>query len=321
MNIKNKSILVSGGAGFIGSHLVDALIKEKPETIVVVDNLFLGKKENLLEARNNFPELKFYQEDASDFLKLKEIIQNHGIESVFDLAVVPLLASLDRPCWTFKQNIEITTTICELALNDYFKTLIHFSSSEVYGSSIYAPMDENHPLNGTTTYAASKAASDLLILSYYRSFGIDTSIIRPFNNYGPRQNERSYAGVIPVTIKRILNDEPPIIHGDGRQTRDYLFVTDTVDAAIKIHNSMNTRGKVLNIASGKEISIEYLVKYIAEYLHYTKKIVYDPERPADVRRHIANIFMAEDLINFKQKISFENGLEKTIDWYTSHLSR
>jgi UDP-glucose 4-epimerase len=321
MKLKNKSVLVTGGAGFIGSHLVDALTEEQPDTLVVVDNLFLGKDENLKAAGLRYPELQVYHEDASDLLKMKEIMEVHGTEVVFNLAVIPLLASLDKPCWTFKKNIDISINMCELALNDSFKTLIHFSSSEVYGTSIYAPMDENHPLNGTTTYAASKAASDLLVMSYYRSFGIDTSIIRPFNNYGPRQNERSYAGVIPITITRIMNGEKPIIHGDGRQTRDYLYVTDTADAAIKIYNSNKTRGKILNIASGKEIAIEYLVKIIAQYLHYDKEIQYDLERPADVRRHIANIYLAEDLIGFKQKITFEEGIGKTIDWYKSYLSR
>jgi len=315
MSVKNKSVLVTGGAGFIGSHLVDRLIKEEPENLVVVDNLFLGKEANLEEARENYPNLKIYNQDASDYETMSEIMKNEGTEVVFNLAVIPLPASLTKPRWAFEQNVNITLTICELARNDYFDTLIHFSSSEAYGTSEYAPMDEKHPLNGTTPYAASKAASDQLVYSYCKTFGIEAAIIRPFNNYGPRQNEGSYAGVVPLTIKRILNDEAPVIYGDGKQTRDYLYVTDTANAAIDVYNSNSTRNNVLNIASGKEILIETLIKLIGKYLNSDKPIIYEQERPGDVRRHIANISLAEDLIGFKPTVSSEEGLKLTVDWY------
>jgi len=319
MSVKNKSVLVTGGAGFIGSHLVDRLIKEEPESLVVVDDFFLGKMSNLKEARAKYPNLKIYNQDASDYETMSEIMKNEGVDVVFNLAVIPLPASLTKPRWAFEQNVNITLSISELARNNYFDTLIHFSSSEAYGTSEYAPMDEKHPLNGTTLYAASKAASDQLVFSYCRTFGIDASIIRPFNNYGPRQNEGSYAGVIPLTIKRILNDEAPVIYGDGKQTRDYLYVTDTANATIEIYNSKNTRNKVLNIASGKEISIETLIKLIAKYLNCYKQIVYERERPGDVRRHIANIYLAEDLIGFKPTVSPKEGLKLTVEWYKKNL--
>jgi UDP-glucose 4-epimerase len=320
MSLKNKSVLVTGGAGFIGSHLADRLIKDEPEKIVVVDNFFLGKNENLREAQNNYPNLKIYDQDASDYKKMAVIMENEGTEVIFDLAVIPLPASLEKPEWTFKHNVDLSLTMCELARNDLFKTLIHFSSSEAYGSSISGPMDENHPLNGTTTYAASKASGDLLIFSYCRTFGIDASIVRPFNNYGPRQNEKSYAGVIPLTIKRILKGEAPVIHGDGKQTRDYLYVADTANAAVEIYNHQNTRGRVLNIASGKEVSIRYLIEYIANYMKYPDKPVSEPTRSGDVRRHIANIFLAEDLIGFHPSIGFEEGLDITIEWYKKNIT-
>lgn len=320
MKLNNKSVLVAGGAGFIGSHLVDKLILEKPDNLVVVDSFFLGKKENLNDAMENYPNLKILNQDCSNYEEMKSIMEKEGIDVVFNLAVIPLPACLEKPAWTFKHNVEIATSLCELARNDIFDTLIHFSSSESYGTSIYAPMDENHPLNGTTPYAASKASSDLLILSYCETFGVDASLIRPFNNYGPRQNDQSYAGVIPLTIKRILQGEAPVIYGNGEQTRDYLYVTDTANAAINVYKTVKTRSKVLNVASGKEVSIKYLVTSIANHLGCENKIIYEPPRIGDVKRHIANIYFAEDLIHFKPEVTFDDGLKKTIDWYKSNFT-
>lgn len=320
MSLRNKSILVTGGAGFIGSHLVDSLVHHEPERIVVVDNLFLGKDENLEEARRSYPELTIYHDDVSDYSVMKKIVTEECIDVVFDLAVIPLPASLEKPAWTFRHNIDMTLSICELARENAFDTLIHFSSSEVYGTTISGPMDEEHPLNGTTPYAASKAASDSLVLSYCRTFGIDASIIRPFNNYGPRQNEGSYAGVIPLTILRVLRNEPVIIQGDGKQTRDYIYVTDTADAAVQVYNSENCRGRAINIASGREVSIDFLVKFIVNHMCDKRPIVFEPARPGDVRRHIANVFLARDLIDFSPKVSFEEGLVRTIEWYISRFS-
>lgn len=315
MGLKNKSVLVTGGAGFIGSHLVDRLIKEEPSNLVVVDNFFLGKESNLSEAKLSYPQLKIYHQDASDYEAMKDIVKSEGVQVVFNLAVVPLPASLVRPRWTYEQNINITLCLCELVRSGYFDTLIHFSSSEACGNCQYAPMDENHPLNPTTPYGASKAATDLLVLSYIDAFNTDASIIRPFNNYGPRQNDGSYAGVIPLTIKRILSDEAPAIYGDGEQTRDYIYVTETADATVEIYNCQGSRGKVTNIASGSEISINKLVKLIAEYMGCNKAIIYESERPADVRRFIASINLARDLINFKPEINLEEGIKQTIEWY------
>lgn len=315
VKLEDKSIMVTGGAGFIGSHLVDRLIPENPSNLVVVDNFLLGKESNLQQAKTNYPGLKILCQDASDFEAMKQIMKDEVIQVVFNLAVIPLPASLDRPRWAYEENNNITLCLCELARNAYFDTLIHFSSSEAYGNCQYAPMDESHPLNPTTPYGASKAATDLLVLSYVNTFNIDAAILRPFNNYGPRQNEGNYAGVIPLTIKRILAGESPIIYGDGEQTRDYIYVTETADAAVKIFNHASTRGKVVNIASGGEVSINRLASLIAEYMDCGKAIVYERERPGDVRRFIANINLAQDLINFKPRINLEEGIKQTIEWY------
>ena len=315
MSLKNKSVLVSGGAGFIGSHLVDRIIKEEPENLVVVDNFLTGRESNLEDAKKNYPNLKIYNQDATDYERMRSIIEKEGIEVVFNLAIIPLPFSLEKPKWVYEHNVAITSSFCELLRNDFFKTLINYSSSEAYGTCLYAPMDEDHPLNPMTPYAASKAAADHLLFSYYRTFGIDAAIVRPFNNYGPRQNDYSYAAVIPKTIKRILSGEAPVIYWDGEQSRDFIYVTDTVDATIEVYNHKNTRGKVLNIASGKDTTINTVVKTIAKLLNCDKPIVYKAKRPGDVRRHIANTILARDLIGFKPKISLEEGLRCTVEWY------
>jgi len=317
MNLNNKSALVTGGAGFIGSHLVDRLIQEKPSNLVVVDNFFLGKESNLEEAKRNYPGLKIYALDASNYEAMENVVKQERTQVVFNLAAVPLPASLDKPRWTYEHNNSITLCFCELARKGYFDTLIHCSSSEAYGTCQYAPMDENHPLIPTTPYGAGKAATDLLVLSYIKTFNIDASIIRPFNNYGPRQNEGNYAGVIPLTIKRILSDEAPVIYGE--QTRDYIYVTDTTDAAVEIYNCKDSRGKVVNIASGCEITINKLVGVISQYMDCAKPFVYESERPGDVRRFIASIDLVQDLISFEPRISFEEGLKHTIEWYKNNI--
>jgi UDP-glucose 4-epimerase len=320
MKLKNKSILVTGGAGFIGSHLVDRLIREEPERIIVVDDFFIGKIQNVSEAKEKFENLKIYNQDASEYDKMKEIVADNGIDVIFDLATIPLPASLEKPRWSYEKNVNRCLALCELIRNDYFDILIHYSSSEAYGSLKYEPMDEKHPWNPKTPYAASKAAEDHLVFSYYHTFGIEMSIIRPFNNYGPRQNLEKYAGVIPVTIKRILNRESPVIYGDGNQTRDYLYVTDTADASVKIYNHKNTREKVINVASGKEISIKEIITLIAEYLDCRMPIIHKEARAGDVQRHFANISLAKKLIGFKPTVTFKEGIEHTIEWYKKVLS-
>jgi UDP-glucose 4-epimerase len=320
MSLKNKSVLVTGGAGFIGSHLVDRIIKENPEKILIVDNFFLGKQRNIDHALKENDNVKLFYQDAAHYEKMKNLINMQGVDVVFNLAVVPLLTSHNLPKITCEDNINITLSILELAKNDYFKTLIHCSSSEVYGTAETVPMSESHPLHPTTPYAASKAACDLIAQTYVNTFGLDLSIVRPFNNFGPRQNEGSYAGVIPIVIQRIYNGKQPIVHGTGKQTRDYIFVNDVTDAFIKIYNKKSTRGKTLNIATGREITILEIVKAIANEMRYEGEIKFEPFRQADVMRHMGNISLAKKLIGFEPKTSFSDGIKSTVEWYVKTLS-
>jgi UDP-glucose 4-epimerase len=316
--LKGKSILVTGGAGFIGSHLVDELIDEKPEKLVVVDNLFLGDERNLNEARQKFPALIFKELDASDKDSMKILCDKHGVEVIFNLAVIPLPTSLARPKWTTDQNILITSTLCELAKEKAFQTLIHFSSSEAYGSAQTIPMDENHALSPLTPYAASKAAGDHIVLSFCESFLIDAAILRPFNNFGPRQNDKAYAGIIPIVIKNVLHGKPIEIFGDGQQTRDFIFVKDTAKAAIGIYKCPDTRSQITNIASGRETSINELVEEMLRIMKAEKHtVVHSEPRPGDVRRHCADVSKARRYFDFTPTKDIQKGLRVTINWYSN----
>ena len=306
MSLLNKRVLVTGGAGFIGSHFVDRLLTENPKEIIVVDNLFLGNIKNIKNKG-----VKLFIEDVSLQDKIKKIF-NNKIDVVFNLAVVPLLVSLTEPIFCFNKNIQITMNLCELLRLGAYNELVHFSSSEVYGSAKFIPMDETHPLYGLTPYAASKAACDQLIFSYIKTFDLDIMTVRPFNVYGPRQNQNSYAGIIPKNIKRILNGESPIIEGSGNQTRDFTFVTDIVDTVIKLYNLTHKKGLVVNIASGSEITVNEIINKINKN---NLPIFYSDRREGDVDRHLADIGLLTSLINYKPQISFNEGIEKTIEWY------
>lgn len=320
-HLKGKNVMVAGGAGFIGSHLVDRLIPEQPGKIVVVDNLFLGKERNLQSARDHFPELKFYRQDVTDLEEMKGILGREGIEVVFNLAVIPLPASLERPYWSTCCNVGIAAVAVELLRQECYQTLVHFSSSEVYGSAQYVPMDEEHPLESCTPYAAGKVAGDHLVSSYRRTFGLDLTILRPFNNFGPRQNEGAYAGIIPIAIRKALAGEPITIYGDGEQTRDFVFVKDVADAAIAAFANPQTRGRIINVASGQEVSVNSLVRSILSATGAEVPLRYQPPRPGDVRRHAGDNRLARALLDFVPKTSFEEGIGQAVDWYRSTLER
>ena len=315
-SLAGKSVLVLGGAGFIGSHLVDRLVDEGPRRVGVVDNLFLGREENLEAARGRLGDgLRFHRLDATEVDALASVMRADETEIVFNLAVVPLPASLERPMWSVEHNVRLALVPCELLRQGMFETLIHVSSSEAYGSAAYVPMDESHPAVPSTPYAASKLAGDQVVLSYQHTFGLDAAIIRPFNNFGPRQNAGSYAGIIPIVVGRATAGEPIEIFGDGEQTRDFVFVRDTADAMVRMYEEPATRGRIVNVASGREVSVNELVRLLLEALGSNVPVHHVAPRPGDVRRHWASIELARELIDFEPRTSLRDGLARTVGWY------
>lgn len=314
-DIRKKHVLVTGGAGFIGSHLCDALLESGASKVVCLDNFFLGKMENLSEAqkRDNFV---LYRDDARNFGVLQAIMEREQIEVVFNMATIALNYSFFNPFDAYMVNVSIANTLLELLKIGAYKTLIHTSSSEAYGTAQYSPMDENHPTDPTTPYAAGKAAADLMVHSFAKVLGLDISIVRPFNNYGPKQNaEGPLAGIIPATAKRIKNGGKPIINGDGEQTRDFIYVGDTVRGLLLAYEKEESRGKIINLGSGQDISMTNLLKLICEYMDYRGEWEHREGRTSDVRKLCADIKKAKEILGFEPQMSFENGIRTTLDWY------
>lgn len=315
--LSGKTVLVTGGAGFIGSHLVDRLLADGAAHVVVIDNMFLGSEENLSDAQAT-GKLSFYKDDAEFVTSLDYIFNRHPIDIVFNCATKALNYSFLNPANTFGTNVTVALNLLELQRRGAFQSLCHFSTSEVYGSAVYEPMDEKHPRNPTTTYAAGKAAADLAVESYVRMFGLDAFIVRPFNNYGPRQNHRGLlAGVIPLTAWRILTGGAPEIHGDGKQSRDFIHVRDTVDAVVKLFGVLPA-GESVNISTDNQIAIGELVTRIAAILGYAKDILHKPARQADVLCHNASNQKIRALIDYSLT-DFDAGLRETLDWYVNTL--
>jgi UDP-glucose 4-epimerase len=315
--IAGTTVMITGGAGFIGSHLVDRLIEEDAAHVVVIDNMFLGNEDNLLAAQAT-GRLSFYRDDAEFATNLDYIFQRHPIDTVFNCATKALNYSFMNPANAFGTNVTVVLNLLELQRRGAFKTLCHFSTSEVYGSAVYEPMDEKHPRNPTTTYAAGKAAADLAVESFVHMFGLDAFIVRPFNNYGPRQNHRGLlAGVIPITAWRILNNGTPEIHGGGQQSRDFIHVRDTVDAVVKLFSVLPS-GESVNISTDNQVTIGSLVTRIATILNYKGEILRKPARAADVLCHNACNQKVHSLIDF-MLTDFDTGLSETLDWYVNRF--
>lgn len=317
-SIKGKKVMITGGAGFIGSHLCDEMLKREAAKVVCVDNFFLGKMENLSEALR-YDNFVLYKDDAKQFGVMQSIIEKEEIEVVFNLATIALNYSFFNPFDAYMVNVQIANTLLELLKVGAFQTLIHTSSSEAYGTARYSPMDENHPTDPTTPYAAGKAAADMMVHSFSKVLDLDISIIRPFNNYGPRQNARGpLAGIIPATAKRIKDGRKPVVNGDGEQTRDFIYVKDTVRGLLLAYEKEESRGKIINLGSGKDISMNRLLHKICEYMGYEGEWDYREGRNSDVRNLCAGIERARELLGFEPQVDFDEGIKETLEWYKNN---
>lgn len=311
-----KTVLVTGGAGFIGSHLVDRLISDGVKQVIIVDNLFLGSENNIESAIAHGA--VFYNEDIEYKESLEYIFEQHDIDIVFNLATKALNYSFINPGNAFTTNVTGVINLLELQRKGKFQSLCHFSTSEVYGTAVYEPMDEKHPKAPTTTYAAGKAAADMAVESYVNMFDVDAFIVRPFNNYGPRQNHKGLlAGIIPITAWRIHNNIPPEIHGVGDQSRDFIYVADTVDAVVKLFTVMPS-GESVNISTDNCCSVKILLDKIITHYDYTGEILSKEARGADVQTHNASNAKVSKLITY-DLTPFDEGLAKTLDWYKARF--
>jgi UDP-glucose 4-epimerase len=315
------SFVVTGGAGFIGSHLVDTLLAAEAARVVVLDDLSLGREENLADASAD-PRLEFHAVDCSDAAALARALGEQAFAACFNLAVVPLPASLVDPKGTVDRNVAITTSVCEETRAGRFGTLVQFSSSEIYGTACAAAISEVHPHRPETPYAASKLACDHVVASYRRTFGIDVLVVRPFNNYGPRQNAGTYAGLVPRLLGCLAAGEPIVIDGDGHQTRDFVYVTDTVAGTLALYELGEADAEPVNIGSGIETSVlDMTAAVLAAAARPDWPVVHGPRRPGDVRRHRAAVDRAREQVGFEPRTSLSEGVRRTVAWYVARSTR
>ena len=318
MNPTNEKVLVTGAGGFIGSHLVAALVETGASVRAFVrynsrnDVGMLNDLESAVLA-----EVEICFGDFEDLNTLKSSVR--GVDTVFHLgALIAIPYSYKHPGDVVHANVVGTLHILEVCREFGIKKLVQLSSSEVYGSALYLPIDEKHPLQAQSPYAASKIGSDQLALSYHRSFGLPVTLARPFNTYGPRQSGRA---VIPAIISQALFQSHVKI-GNGTPTRDFCYVQDTVAGLLAIAASDSSVGEVINFGTGKTIAISGLADLIVKLVDRPLKINYEEVRSrpdaSEVTRLCADNTKARNLLQWEPQCRLHDGLLKTIDWIASH---
>ncbi len=305
--MKNKDIVVTGGLGFIGSHLVDKLVENN--NVTIIDDKSSGSESNLKNSNHDNIEIIV---GGINELNLKEIFSNK--DYVFHLAAmasVPL--SIFQPLKSNKINVTGTLKVLDAALDSNIKKLVNSSSSAVYGDNLNMPLSENERLQPQSPYAVTKTTSEYYCQIFSEVYGLNTVSLRYFNVFGPRQNPNSqYAAVIPKFIDSLLSGERPIIYGDGEQSRDFIFVSNVVNANIAACKSKYNG--VLNLASGKSLTINELFEMIQNILNSPINPIYESERSGDIKHSLANIDNLKN-INFKPDLDFEKQLRETIVWF------
>lgn len=307
--MKDKNVIVTGGLGFIGSHLTDRLLKDG-NTVTVIDDCSTGSINNL--AMKDHENLKIIKGNITK-LNLEEIFK--GKDYIFhQAALASVEESIKNPIKCHEINATGTLKILQAAKKCKITKVLNASTSAVYGDNPNIPLNENETPRPLSPYAASKVSAESYCHVYTQSYGLNTVSLRYFNVFGPRQNPKSeYAAVIPRFINAILSGKKPIIYGDGNQTRDFIYVEDIVEANILLAESKFTGP--INIATGESITINKLLELIEDILDVNIEPIYHSPRPGDITDSRADISLLKSL-GFKRITKLKNGLEKTIEWYT-----
>ena len=312
-------IAVTGGAGFIGSSLCDYLLKQEKK-VICLDNLTTGSKNNIKSCLRH-PNFKFFKCDIRDRNKLEKIFRQEKIDIIYHYAaVVGVKRTLENPSEVLDVNINGTVNVLEVALKCDCQKVINISSSEVYGDPIDLPEKETSPLNAELPYAISKLKSEKHAQIYNEKYDLNTTSLRLFNVYGPRQNYSPYGFVVGIFINQILNNKSPTIFGDGLQTRDFTYLEDNIIPTVIAGESDAANGEVLNIAAGKQVTILKLAELILE-LCDRKNLnpVFKPPLEFEIKHRFADISKMKNILEYKPKYELSEGLELTIDWYKKNM--
>jgi UDP-glucose 4-epimerase len=307
MKLEGKTVLVTGGAGFIGSHLVDALAGCR---VRVLDDLSTGRAENLAPRQG----LEAVRGDIRDRALVARLMR--GTDVVFHLACRGVRHSIGNPVESHEVNAAGTLLLLEEARRAGVHRFVHVSSSEVYGTARTVPMDENHPCFPETVYGAAKLAGDAYARAYYRTYGLPTTVVRPFNNFGPRSHFEGDSGeVIPRFAVWALNGVPPVIFGDGTQTRDFIYVEDTAFWLCRVAECDGLIGETVNLGTGRETSVRALADLVCAEASRPDLIPrHLPPRPGDVHRHLAGVGKAATLLGFRTRTTLQQGVRKLLTY-------
>ncbi len=304
--IKDSKILITGGAGFVGSHLTHRLAPENDVT--VLDNLLTGKLENLAKSKDK---IKFIRGDIRDAKTVKDIISG-GIDIIFHLAAcTSVVGSIADPLLDMDTNVRGTLTVLEACRGSKIKRLVYTSSAAVYGDVKKLPVDEDAPLNPASPYAVSKMTAEKYCVAYQKVYGVPAAVVRCFNIYGPRQSTGAYANAISIFLGNITKGEPLTIYGDGEQTRDLIYIDDAVTGCISAATSADSVGGVFNIASGTATSINRLVKIILKVTGKASPVNYAPARAGEIRHSLAGITKASRILGYRARVNLETGITAT----------
>jgi len=314
--LKNKKILITGGAGFIGSNLVEKLLEYDNE-VIIFDNLSTGIMENIKNLESN-PNFKFVQGDILNKELLEQVLEN--IDYVFHYAaVVGVKRTIEKPLEVLNVNTEGTRNVLELSLKQGVEKVIFASSSEVYGEPVEIPERENGHVNAKLPYAASKLIGENYCEAYYDMYGLKTTSLRFFNVYGPKQNSTPYGFVVGIFIEQALKNKPLTIFGDGTQTRDFVFIEDNINATIIAAEQSKTNGKAINIGTGKPTTILDLAEEIIEITGVNTEPTFLPEREHDIKHRFPDISLMRELLGYRPEYKLRDGLKITIDWYKNDM--